>query len=108
MPAARLLRRTSPWPRRTRATGSRVREQLAVNDTAEFKLESRRQAEMWLGGNRTPDTRIFSPLLCQLSYPADRWPPLRTFRVGCVNYGKIAAAPVKRFDYRRWTQSDIV
>ena len=22
------------------------------------------------GGNRTPDTRIFSPLLCQLSYPA--------------------------------------
>ena len=36
--------------RRTRATGWQLREQLAVNDTAEFKLESRQQAEMWLGG----------------------------------------------------------
>ena len=29
------------------------------------------------GGNRTPDTRIFSPLLCQLSYPAVIFPSLR-------------------------------
>src|SRR5689334_6729872 len=32
------------------------------------------------GENRTPDTRIFSPLLCQLSYPADL--DLRAFEQG--------------------------
>src|SRR5437879_3501155 len=35
-----------------------------------LSLRTRKKGCGW-GRNRTADTRIFSPLLCQLSYPAD-------------------------------------
>src|SRR5437660_1654802 len=38
--------------------------------TFELSLRTREKGYGW-GRNRTADTRIFSPLLCQLSYPAD-------------------------------------
>jgi hypothetical protein len=44
-------------------------------------------SDLWKDGwgrNRTADTRIFSPLLCQLSYPAEsRWRYCNAMGGGC-------------------------
>jgi hypothetical protein len=40
-----------------------------MNKSVHFRNKIRAGKRGW-GRNRTADTRIFSPLLCQLSYPA--------------------------------------
>jgi hypothetical protein len=48
------------------------------------------------GGNRTPDTGIFNPLLYQLSYPAGSQAEAGRERSGMIRAGRAAGKPDRR------------
>src|SRR5207237_4040263 len=66
------------WPRRTSRRHCRNLPFLSLSrfsDSRDYQGEKsaflRGETGSGWGRNRTADTRIFSPLLCQLSYPAE-------------------------------------